>query len=174
MKINLYLSKIYHIFVNKDMDMETQEIKKAQHIGRELNTKCNGWKTQIGTVDSNKGISRFINISGYVNPSDGDLNVLMASFRNSLFKYIHDCLGQVMTKYLNPNMPSIKVVEWTRTNVSHQCNKWTFWDLELTLFFNQKIDWTDKEVMDDILLVCYSIVDFIEDYDKLSFKKSRK
>lgn len=170
MKINLLFSLFIHIFA----DMETQQIKPQQHLGRTFDTKCNGWKTEIGTVDSNKGISRFINISGYVNPSDGDLNVLMASFRNSLFKYIHDCLGQVMSKYLNPNMPSIKVVEWTQSNVSHQCNKWTFWDLELTLFFNKKIDWTDDEVMDDILLVCYSIVDFIEDYDKLRFRNTRK
>ncbi len=154
--------------------METQEIKKQEHLGKEINTKCQGWKTQIGTVNANKGSSRFINISGYVNPSDGDINVLMASFRHSLYRYINDCLGQIMSKYLNQSMPTIKVVEWTSSNRSHQCNKFTFWDLELTLFFKDKVDWSNKEVEDDIMLVCYSIVDFIEDYDKLAFRPNRK
>jgi hypothetical protein len=154
--------------------METQEIIKQKHLGRTIETKCNGWKVEIGTIDANKGSSRFINICGYVNPYDENLNVLMGSFRNTLFKYINDCLGQVMSKYLNPSMPSIKVVDWTQSNVSHQCNKFTFWDLELTLFFKEKIDWNNQEVQDDILLVCYSIVDYLEDYDKLYFRNNRK
>ena len=158
---------------------EIEEVNtKESHKGREHRTKINGYATKIGVLDANNSTSCYIHFGGYVKPlPEKDLNKSMTSFERKLRFWIDDAAKQLLNGKLRKDIPIIKNVDWSsselRTNITRVNNVYSYFSIELTLFFADKVNVHDENQLDRLLLLSYSLSDYLDENQDLSFKPTR-
>lgn len=157
----------------------TEEITHREKKGKYLKQKINGYSTEIGVLDSNIGRSCFLHLGCYAKPiwDDRDLGDLIKLFERKLRFWSDSAVGELFSEILDTKMPIIKNVESSDTtftaNKKRVNNSYTYVSIELTLFFNQKIDIREQQMIDRLSLLLYSLVDFLDENQDLSFKPTR-
>jgi hypothetical protein len=150
-------------------------ITTTTHKGNYLKQRINGYPTEIGVLDASDASSCYLTFGGYVNV-DGDLNKAMLSFERKLRFWIDDASSQLFRGKLNPRMPIIKVVEWSDsvTSLINNNDKYSYFSIELTLFWKDSINLRDANQADSLLLLCYSLADYLDENRDMSFRPTRK
>jgi len=147
------------------------------HKGNYLKQKINGYSTEIGVLDSKNATSCYLTFGGYVKPIEGDLDLSMKMFERKLRFWVDDAANQLFKGNLNTRMPIIKNVEWsdttTATNAARVNNTYTYFSIELTLFWREPINIRDENQADHLLLLLFSLSDYLDETKELSFKTSR-
>jgi len=155
------------------------EVLNKEKIGQQSTQKINGYPTEFGTVNAEIGKSFFLSFGGWVRPLEGeDLNMRMKSFERKLRFWVDDASNQLLSGKLDPKMPIIKIVDYSDTgfasNAARVNNSYTYFNIELNLYFKEKQSIRDGETKDLFLLLCYSLVDYFRENRELSFQPSRK
>jgi hypothetical protein len=152
--------------------MET--IRKVKHKGNYLKQRINGYPVEIGVLDVEDATSCFINFGGYVN-GNTELNDLMKRFQRKLRFWVDDAANQLFKDKLNTRMPIIKNVEWSDsiTSITNNSDKFTYFSIELTLFWKDVVDIRDTNQADGLLLLCYSLADYLDENRCMSFRPTR-
>ena len=154
------------------------EVKQKLHKGQYENQKIDGYTTQIGVLDADNATSCYLTFGGYVRPNDNiDLNQAMKGFKLHLRKHVDSATAQLLSTIINTNMPVIRNVDYsdtsTSTNGARVNNIYTYFSIELTIFFNQPINIRDQEMKDLLSLVLFSLSDFVGECRELSFSPAR-
>jgi len=151
-----------------------------QKVGSEIIQNINGYKTKLGTVNSELGKCFYLNLGGWVKPiDDTDLNIQMKTFERILKFWVDDASKQLLQGKLDPRMPIIKIVDYadsingSATNKTRVNNTYTYFSIELTIFFKEKQTLRDDNFKDLLLLLFYSLEDYLSENPQLDFK-SRK
>lgn len=101
----------------------------------------------------------------------------MTSFERKLRFWIDDAAKQLLDGKLRKDLPIIKNVDWStselRTNITRVNNVYSYFSIELTLFFADKVNVRDENQLDRLLLLSYSLSDYLDDNQDLSFKPTR-
>lgn len=159
--------------MSKKYNMSKKRIPSTRVIATERKIKLNGWTCEIGTMNKANPTSSFVKIGGYCNPQDNDINEVMHRFQFKIERHINKITKELIGKHLPKEFNPIKVVEWTDTLVNRQKNKWTYFAIEVTNY-HFGISWKDESFKDDLKLILYSIIDYLEDYDEGVYFNNKK
>lgn len=153
--------------------MDNIKTPPARVIATQKYVKLNGWTCEIGTMDKANPIASFIKVSGYCNPGANNINDIMTSFQYKVERHITNVTIELLGKHLPKNFIPIKIIEWSDTLPHKQFNKWSYFAIEVTNY-HYGLRWSDSSFQDDLKLILYSIIDYLEEYeDGIHFNKKR-
>jgi len=156
--------------------METTQLGKK--LGQQSSQKINGFESEFGIVDTRTPFSVYLNLSGWVMPVTGDLTAHMKRFETRLRFWTDNALGQLFKGKLNPRMPIIRIVNHAdsiiTSNAARVNTTYTFFDIELNLFFFEGISVRDEKTKENMLLLLYSMVEFLSENRELTFQPTKK
>ena len=153
-----------------------QEIKR---VCKEKTVKINGYKAQYGTINSLYSKCIYARIGGFVKPDEGyDLGKEMNEFKKHFKVLLRDAVNQLFGKDIDDKMPIIHFVNVSDTEQATSFNRvnktYTYFDIDITLYFTKQINIRDSDVGDKISLLFYVIFDMFKESRNLSFKPSKK
>ncbi len=151
------------------MEIETTfSSKKKPKNSSERIERFNGYKTRIGQIEKG-GNTLYLNVCGYVTHTEElDLPRHFSRLKERLSHIIKDS-GLQLLPDLNRKLPFILSTECSEFRTK---DKWSFFQIETTYFFDRKINIDD--VMIELELICYVIVDYLQDDVPLLSFNSRK
>jgi hypothetical protein len=141
------------------------EQKKTKVLGSTLTTRINNYKVEYGVLDRDNARSCFINIGGYINPLDNNINEVMKKFRHYLTLSTRNYRDAF--ENLDRSMPPVTVVEWSEENTQGLKNKNSYFNIEFCIYFSEIVKL--KKIEDDIFLFCYCVTDFLDQYQEVIF-----
>lgn len=153
-----------------------QEIKR---VGKEKTVKINGYKAQYGTMNSLDSKCVYARIGGFVKPDEGyDLGKEMNEFKKHFKVLLRDAVYQLFSDDIDKSMPIIHFVNVSDTEQATSFNRvnktYTYFDIDITLYFTKQINIRDSDVGDKISLLFYVISDMMKESHNLSFKPTKK
>lgn len=152
--------------------MTSQVLNKNIKEGKYIFTHLNDYKLTIGTVNSKQTKSIYSTLSGYVKPvEDCDLNSELNRFNKYLKVTIRDAVNQLLADVIDTKMPIIIIINKSNTNSQRVNNTWTFFEIDVTLYFNQNIN--INEYQNNFELINMVILDLIEEDRNLIFKAKK-
>jgi hypothetical protein len=139
-------------------------LQNAARVGTQNKLKLNEHKVEIGQVLKG-GNSIYMSIGGDVFDT-GQIS-LSKNFSklNERLSHLVSRSASELFKTLNKTMPFILTHDISENKTK---NRWSYFNIELTLFFTQGINYDDYK--DDFLLMGYTILDYIEDEFPLSIR----
>lgn len=149
-------------------------IKKT---GKQIKLKINGFNAEIGTTKSQFNRCSYLLYTGYVKPVEGDLNKHIRTLETRLRFHMDDCVKQLLSDVIDPNMPIIRILEVSDSTVASNAtrvnNSYTYFCIDITLYFKKHTSLDDVNIQDKLKLVLYSIGDLLEENRELVFHPVR-
>jgi len=141
---------------------------KVPKLGTSTTARYDDYKWEMGQVQKG-GKSVYINLCAYTfHDDDKKLSTHFSRLNERLSHLVRESSSQLF-KTLNQKMPFI---------LTHDCREiktsgnWTFFNIEVTLFFSEGIN--IKDIQMELELLCYVITDYLnEEVGYLKFR-SRK
>jgi len=156
--------------------METTQLGKK--LGQQSNQKINGYVSEFGCIDTRTPKSVYLNLSGWVMPVTGDLTENMKLFEAKLRYWVDNGLEQLFKNKLNPRMPIIRIINHADSLISSNAirvnSTYTFFDIEIVLYFVDNVSVRDEKTKENFLLLLYSLVEFLAENREFSFQPTKK
>jgi hypothetical protein len=154
----------------------TQVLNKNIKEGKYIFTNLNDYKLTIGTVNSKQTKSIYSTLSGYVKPvEDCDLNSELNRFSKYLKVTIRDAVNQLLPDVIDTKMPIIILINNSDTNNTTNSqrvnNTWTFFEIDVTLYFKQNINL--NEYQNNFELINMVNLHLMEEDRYLNFKPKK-
>lgn len=144
------------------------ENMKVPKVGTQSQVRLNDYKFEIGQMQKG-GKSIYMNLCAYVYHNDDiKLSKHFSRLNERLSHWVNKSSLELFKTRLNKKMPFILTHDHSELKTK---DIWTFFNVEITLFFVDGVMIDD--VRDELYLIGYSLIDWLEEYDKLEFK-SRK
>ena len=153
--------------------------KEIIRLGKENKLNINGYKAQFGTMNSLDSKCVYARIGGFVKPDEGyDLGKEMNEFKKHFKVLLRDAVYQLFSDDIDKSMPIIHFVNVSDTEQATSFNRvnktYTYFDIDITLYFTKQINIRDSDVGDKISLLFYVISDMMKESHNLSFKPTKK
>ena len=144
------------------------ENMKVPKLGTQTQVRLNDYKFEIGQIQKG-GKSIYMNLCAYVTHNDDiSLSKHFSRLNERLSHWLDKSSLELFKTRLNKKMPFILTHDNSELKTK---DVWSFCNIEMTLFFVDGVMIDD--VRDELYLIGYSLIDWLEEYDKLRFK-SRK
>jgi hypothetical protein len=138
-------------------------------LGTQTEVRLSDYKFEIGQMQKG-GKSIYMNLCAYVTHNDEiSLSKHFSRLNERLYHFISKSSSELFKTRLNKKMPLILTHDHSNLKTK---DVWTFFNIEMTLFFvdGQVID----DVRDELYLIGYSLIDWLEDEVPYLEFKSRK
>lgn len=165
--------------MSKKISIFVINMTKTLKIGQQKTYKVEGFKVNYGTINSKDPKCIYLNLSGYVKPDEGyDLNTEINQFKKHFKVLLRDAVNQLFGKDIDDKMPIILFVNVSDTEQATSFNRvnktFTYFNIDITLYFNKPINVRDSDVGDKLSLLFYVIFDMLKESRNLSFKPTKK
>lgn len=137
----------------------------------------NGFNCQFGTTNAIDGKCIYSVIGCWVKPLNGDLESEIKILKQKISNLVKDFTNQLFNDVIDRKMPKIIIVENSNTKFSNNTRRvneiYSFVQIDITLYFNKKIDIRNKEINDSFYLLFLAICDLFQSCSNLKFNPKK-
>lgn len=139
-----------------EKELIIEQMRKPK-VGSTTKLKLNNYRVELGQVVKG-GTSVYMSIGGYVFDNAQISLYKQFSHLNERLSHLVSKSSSELFKTLNKRMPFLLTHDNT---VNDTKNRWSYFNLEVTLYFTQGV--TIDDIKDDLMLIGYCILDYLED-----------